>query len=224
MTDTTAAADIPAPTQRVVRLLDRLRQTYPDATVTLSHRAHWQLLIATILSAQQTDEQVNRVTPGLFAQFPSPQALAEAPPEEIEHYLRTLGLFRVKARYIQGTCQQLVAEHGGRVPADLQSLTALPGVGRKTALVVLGHGFGQAPGIVVDTHCMRLSRRLGLTTHRDPLGVERDLLAVVPEEARIAWTDLLIAHGRAVCDARRPHCSACPVAELCPRAGVDNAV
>ncbi len=224
MTDTTAAADSLVPAQRVVRLIARLRQTYPDATVTLNHCAHWQLLIATILSAQQTDEQVNRVTPALFARFPSPQALAEAPPEEIVYYLRTLGLFRVKARYIQGTCRQLVAEHDGKVPADLPALTALPGVGRKTALVVLGHGFGLAPGIVVDTHCMRLSRRLGLTTHRDPLRVERDLLAVVPEAARIAWTDLLIAHGRAVCNARRPRCSGCPVADWCPRVGVTNAV
>ena len=182
MTDTTAAAeDSPSPDQRVVRLLARLRQTYPDATVTLDHCAHWQLLIATILSAQQTDQQVNRVTPALFARFPSPQDLAAASPDEIEYYLRTLGLFRVKARYIQGTCRQLVAEHAGEVPVDLAALTALPGVGRKTALVVLGHGFGLAPGIVVDTHCMRLSRRLGLTAHRDPIRVERDLLAVVPE-------------------------------------------
>lgn len=224
MTDTTAAAeDSPSPDQRVVRLLARLRQTYPDATVTLDHCAHWQLLIATILSAQQTDQQVNRVTPALFARFPSPQDLAAASPDEIEYYLRTLGLFRVKARYIQGTCRQLVAEHAGEVPVDLAALTALPGVGRKTALVVLGHGFGLAPGIVVDTHCMRLSRRLGLTAHRDPIRVERDLLAVVPESARIAWADLLIAHGRAVCTARRPHCSGCPVADLCPRVGVTNA-
>ncbi len=224
MTDTTAAAESLAPDQRVVKLLARLRQTYPDATVTLDHCAHWQLLIATILSAQQTDEQVNRVTPALFAQFPSPQDLAAAPPEQIEYYLRTLGLFRVKARYIQGTCRQLVAEHAGEVPADLSALTALPGVGRKTALVVLGHGFGLAPGIVVDTHCMRLSRRLGLTDHRNPLRVERDLLTVVPAAARIAWTDLLIAHGRAACTARRPRCSDCPVADLCPRVGVTNAV
>ena len=224
MTDTTAAAeDSPSPDQRVVRLLARLRHTYPDATVTLDHCAHWQLLIATILSAQQTDQQVNRVTPALFARFPSPQDLAAAPPDEIEYYLRTLGLFRVKARYIQGTCRQLVAEHAGEVPADLAALTALPGVGRKTALVVLGHGFGLAPGIVVDTHCMRLSRRLGLTDHRDPIRVERGLLAVVPAAARIAWTDLLIAHGRAVCTARRPRCSECPVADLCPRVGVTNA-
>ena len=223
MTDTTAAADSLAPDQRVVRLLARLRHTYSDATVTLDHCARWQLLIATILSAQQTDEQVNRVTPALFARFPSPQALAAAALDEIEYYLRTLGLFRVKARYIQGTCQRLVAEHAGEVPADLPALTALPGVGRKTALVVLGHGFGLAPGIVVDTHCMRLGRRLGLTDHRDPLRVERDLLAVVPAAARIAWTDLLIAHGRAVCTARRPRCSECPVADLCPRVGVTNA-
>lgn len=225
VTATTAAAeDSPAPDQRVVRLLARLRQTYPGATVTLDHCAHWQLLIATILSAQQTDEQVNRVTPALFARFPSPQDLAAAAPDEIEYYLRTLGLFRVKARYIQGTCRRLVAEHAGEVPADLAALTALPGVGRKTALVVLGHGFGLAPGIVVDTHCMRLSRRLGLTDHRDPIRVERDLLTVVPAAARIAWTDLLIAHGRAVCTARRPRCSECPVADLCPRVGVTNAV
>ena len=224
MTDTTAAADSPAPDQRVVRLLARLRQTYPDATVTLDHCAHWQLLIATILSAQQTDQQVNRVTPALFARFPSPQDLAAAAPDEIEYYLRTLGLFRVKARYIQETCRQLVAEHGGEVPADLAALTALPGVGRKTALVMLGHGFGLAPGIVVDTHCMRLSRRLGLTDHRDPIRVERDLITAVPAAARIAWTDLLIAHGRAICTARRPRCSECPVADLCPRVGLTNAV
>ena len=224
MTDTTAAADSPAPDQRVVRLLARLRQTYPDATVTLDHCAHWQLLIATILSAQQTDQQVNRVTPALFARFPSPQDLAAAAPDEIEYYLRTLGLFRVKARYIQETCRQLVAEHGGEVPADLAALTALPGVGRKTALVMLGHGFGLAPGIVVDTHCMRLSRRLGLTDHRDPIRVERDLITAVPAAARIAWTDLLVAHGRAICTARRPRCSECPVADLCPRVGVTNAV
>ena len=224
VTAITAAAESLATDQRVVRLLARLRQTYPAATVTLDHCAHWQLLIATILSAQQTDEQVNRVTPALFAQFPSPQDLAAAPLDEIEYYLRTLGLFRVKARYIQGTCRLLVEEHAGEVPPDLTALTALPGVGRKTALVVLGHGFGIAPGIVVDTHCMRLSRRLGLTDHRDPVRVERDLLTVVPESARIAWTDLLIAHGRAVCTARRPRCSECPVADLCPRVGVTNAV
>lgn len=209
-------------TQRVARILSRLGQSYPDVSVTLNHQDNWQLLIATILSAQQTDQQVNRITPNLFTQFPSPQALGEAPLDEIEHYLRKLGLFRVKARYVKDTSRKLVAEHDADVPSDLGLLTALPGVGRKTALVVLGHGFGLAPGIVVDTHCMRLSRRLGLTAHRDPVGVERDLIAIVPEEARISWTDLLITHGRRVCEARRPVCSACTLSKLCPRTGVTN--
>jgi endonuclease-3 len=176
--------------------------------------------VATILSAQCTDKRVNEVTPELFRRMPSARHYAEAPLATLEELVKTTGFFRNKARALKGLGQALVAEHGGRVPETMEELRELPGVGRKTANVVLGNAFGKNVGVVVDTHVQRLSRRLGLTDQTDPEKIERDLMALVPQEAWTLWAHLLIDHGRKVCKARRPECGACVVNELCPSAEV----
>jgi len=204
---------------RAAELVARLRAEYPDAKCSLTHRNAFELLVATILSAQCTDERVNLVTPALFARYPDADALAGAALEDVEELIRSTGFFRSKARNIVGMATALVERHGGEVPAEMDALTALPGVGRKTANVVLGNAFGLAEGVVVDTHVGRLSQRLGLTAERTPEKIEQDLMAVI---ARDDWTDLahlLIYHGRAVCKAQRPRCDACVLASLCPSAG-----
>ena len=203
--------------RRVVRALERL---YPDSRCALDHRDPYQLLVATILSAQCTDVRVNMVTPALFRRYPDPASLARSVAAELEELIRSTGFFRSKAKNLRAMAASLVEEHGGAVPADLDALTALAGVGRKTANVVMGNAFNVASGVVVDTHVKRLAYRLGLTVSRDPKVIERDLIALVP---RKHWVDLshrLIEHGRKVCIARKPRCEACALATLCPRIGI----
>lgn len=197
-----------------------LAAAYPDATCELSFHSPYELLVATILSAQCTDVRVNMVTPALFARFPDATALAAANPAELEELIRSTGFFRNKAKSLLGMAQAVVERHGGEIPADMDALTALPGVGRKTANVVLGTAWGLATGVVVDTHVTRLSRRLGLTREQDPEKIERELMALFPETSWVALGHRLILHGRRVCRARAPACDRCPLAGLCPRVGL----
>lgn len=192
-----------------------LATTHPDARCALRHGSAFELLVATVLSAQTTDERVNQVTPQLFSRYPGPADLADADPADLEEILRPLGFFRAKARSLRGLGAALVADHDGEVPADLDALVRLPGVGRKTANVVLGNAFG-IPGITVDTHVGRLARRLGWTAHTDPLKAERDIAALLPPERWTMACHRLIFHGRRVCHARRPACVVCPLAAICP--------
>ena len=209
-----------ARSSRAKTLVQRLREAYPDAHCSLDFASPFQLVIATILSAQCTDKRVNMVTPELFRRWPDAAALAGAKQRDLEAVIRSTGFFRAKARNILGCCQTLVDRHGGEVPGTLEELVKLPGVGRKTANVVLGSAFGMAAGVVVDTHVGRISRRLGLTRHTDAVRAERDLVKVVPRDHWIAFSHRLIEHGRGVCSARAPHCPGCPLEELCPRVGV----
>jgi len=206
-------------TRRAVRaplVLDRLAAAMPGARIALDYATTWQLLVATILSAQSTDERVNRVTPALFARFPDAAATATATQEELEGLIGELGLFRNKARNVRATAAIVVERHGGEVPADMDALIALPGVARKTANVVLANGFGMNEGIAVDTHVGRVARRLALTRAQDPVAVERDLMRLFPQDRWLAMSDLLIHHGRGPCDARARRCDDCPVEDLCP--------
>lgn len=198
------------------RLLAAIERAHPQPQCALLHRSPFELLVATVLSAQSTDVQINRLTPALFARFPDPASLAAAPLAEVEALIFSSGFFRAKARNIVALAAQLIDRHGGQVPADMAALTALPGVARKTANVVLGTAFGRQEGVVVDTHVARLAGRLGLTAHTDPVKIERDLMAQVP---RRRWTRLslqLIDHGRQSCLARRPRCGDCQLAHVCP--------
>ena len=203
---------------RVDALVARWVEAYPDAHCALDHRSPLELLVATILSAQCTDARVNLVTPALFARYPDATAYAGADLGEVERLIQSTGFFRNKAKSLVGLGQALVERHGGEVPRTMAELTSLPGVGRKTANVVLGNAFGLDEGIVVDTHVARISRRLALTRESDPVKIERELVRLVPREAWTLWAHLLIAHGRAVCKAPRPRCGECPVADLCPSA------
>jgi len=203
---------------RAAAVLQRLRAAYPDAHCELDHDGAFQLLVATILSAQCTDVRVNLVTPALFKKYPDARALAAAPQEDVEGLIRSTGFFRNKAKNLIAAAQALVAHHGGEVPRDLATLTGLPGVGRKTANVVLGNAYGIEAGIVVDTHVARLSKRLGLTRHTDPVKIEKDLVKVVPRDAWTLWSHLLIWHGRRRCPARKPDCPGCELRDLCPAA------
>ncbi len=196
-------------------MLDVLERTHPEARCALEHRDAFQLAVATILSAQCTDERVNRVTPALFARYPDARSLAAAPLADVEALVRSTGFFRAKARSITGFARGLVEAHGGEVPRTMEALVPLPGIGRKTANVVLGHAFGVNEGIAVDTHVLRVSNRLGLVRGDDPVDVERQLMALVPRERWTRTTDLLIFHGRKVCDARRPACGSCPLFAEC---------
>lgn len=207
-----------ARTERLARILDRLEALYPDSRCSLDHENPLQLLVATVLSAQTTDAAVNRTTPALFARFRTAADYADASQEEMESYLNSLNFYRNKSRSLIGLGRALVERHGGEVPSDMASLTALPGVGRKTANVVLGVGFGIAEGVVVDTHVKRIAARLGMTREEDPEKIEADLLELIPSERRVLFTHLLIDHGRAVCTARRAYCERCVLAELCPTA------
>ncbi len=195
-----------------------LRRAYPDAHCELDHHGPFQLLVATVLSAQSTDVAVNRVTPALFERWGTPQALAAASPAELEEALSSLGMFRQKSRHLLGLAQALVAEHGAEVPSRLDQLVRLPGVGRKTANVVLGVAYGNPEGIVVDTHVQRLAQRLGWTTANEPLLVERDLMKHFDRSDWDLLSHTLIFHGRRCCSARNPTCSTCPVASACPSA------
>jgi endonuclease III len=208
---------------RAREIVERLGAMYPGSRCSLDHRDAFQLLVATVLSAQCTDAAVNRATPGLFARWPDAASLAEAEAEEVEAALASLNFFRTKAKALVGLSRGLVEHHDGEVPADLEALTALPGVGRKTANVVLGVGFGIAEGVVVDTHVKRIAARLGLTRERDPVAVEQDLLKLLPPESRVVFTHRVIDHGRAVCTARVARCSECGLADVCPTAPVSGA-
>ena len=204
--------------QRALEIMVRLKRLYPNATCSLNYETPVQLLVATILSAQCTDERVNKVTPNLFARFPDAKSLAGADPEELENLVRSTGFYRNKAKNIRGACQMIVTEYDGQVPNTMEKLTKLPGVARKTANVVLAHGFGINEGVTVDTHVKRLSNRLGLTKHQEPVKIERDLMKLLPQPDWENWSIRLIYHGRAVCKARKPECEVCDLAQLCPSA------
>jgi endonuclease-3 len=205
---------------RTGKIVKRLKEEYPNAQCALLHQDPLQLLVATILSAQCTDQRVNMVTPDLFHRYPTAQHYADAKPPELEGMIRSTGFFRNKAKSLKALGQALVEMHNGRVPQTMAELTRLPGVGRKTANVVLGNAFGIDEGVVVDTHVGRLSRRLALSEENNPDKVERDLMELVPEKEWTLWAHLLIDHGRAVCQARKPGCAYCVLVNLCPSAEV----
>ena len=205
--------------QRVPLVLARLEAAYPDPRCGLDFTSPFTLAVATILSAQCTDKRVNLVTPALFARFPTPQAFADADPAEVEELVKTTGFFRMKAKSIQGFSRAIIERHGGEVPATLDELVQLPGIGRKTANVVLGDAFG-VPGITVDTHVGRLSRRLGWTKHEHPVKVEFALMKLWPAALWTRVSHQVILHGRQVCFARKPRCGDCTLADLCPKVGV----
>ncbi len=206
--------------ERATRIYDVLAEAYPDAHCALDHHGPFELLSATILSAQCTDKRVNMVTPALFARYPDAAALAVAKQEDVEEIIRSAGFFRTKASNLIAMAGALVDRRGGEVPADMDALVALPGVGRKTANVVLGNSFGRNEGIVVDTHVSRLSQRLGLTRETDPVKIESSLVPLFPRDRWTMLSHLLIEHGRQVCDAKKPRCGDCPLRELCPSAGL----
>lgn len=210
---------LPPARERVGPITATLARLYPEAFTGLAHENPLQLLVATILSAQCTDKRVNQITPALFARFKTARDFADADIRELERYVKSTGFYRNKAKNIKACCRVLVDRFGGEVPANLDDLVSLPGVGRKTANVVLGDAF-QTPGITVDTHVGRLSRRLGLTRFRDPVKVERVLMKLLPHESWTAVSHQLILHGRQVCFARRPRCEACALSPLCPKIGV----
>ena len=211
----------PAPlAKRTRQIISKLKRTYPDAHCELNHSNPLQLLVATILSAQCTDERVNKVTPALFSRCHTARDFAEIPTTDLEDLIRTTGFFRAKARSIRGCAAALVKDHGGKVPRTMEHLHQLPGVGRKTANVVLGNAFNLAEGVVVDTHVGRLSRRMGLTRQHDPVKVEQALMKIVPKEEWTLFSHLLIWHGRRRCSARKPDCLHCEIRNLCPKRGV----
>ncbi|NJN03860.1 MAG: endonuclease III [Leptolyngbyaceae cyanobacterium SL_1_1] len=201
--------------RQALEILSRLKQLYPEATCSLDYETPVQLLVATILSAQCTDERVNLVTPALFARFPDAAALASAELSELELLVRSTGFYRNKAKNIQAACAKIMIEFDAQVPQTMSELTSLPGVARKTANVVLAHAFGINAGVTVDTHVKRLSQRLGLTQQSDPVKVEQDLIKLLPQPDWENWSIRLIYHGRAVCNARKPACDRCQLADLC---------
>jgi endonuclease-3 len=216
-----AAAASNSDAQRVADLaVKHLAADYPDVTCALENETPFQLLVATILSAQCTDSRVNMVTPVLFGKWPGAAELATAPTKSIEKVIQSTGFFRNKAKNIKACSKALMAEHGGQVPRDMQQLVALPGVGRKTANVVLGTAYGLATGVVVDTHVTRISRRLGLTKHTDAAKIEQDLMRLVPQKEWVDFAHRLIHHGRRICVARKPKCDQCSMKSFCPRIGV----
>jgi len=206
----------PTPASRAQALCAALPRVYPDAHCELNFSSPLELLVATVLSAQCTDVQVNKVTPALFQKYPSARDYAEAGQAELEHDLRAIGLYRNKAKNIRACCRILVEEHGGEVPRSMDELVRLPGVGRKTANVVLGNAFGQNAGVVVDTHVARLSARLGLTRQTDPVKIEAALMKIVPREKWTLFSHWLIFHGRRRCKAQNPDCPGCEIKEMCP--------
>ncbi|QDT64582.1 endonuclease III [Calycomorphotria hydatis] len=198
----------------------RLKKRYPDAECALHHDSPFQLLVATILSAQCTDERVNLTTPALFKKYPTAEKLAAASQESVEKLIQSCGFFRSKANNLLGMAQAVVNEHDGEIPNDLESLVKLPGVGRKTANVILGVTFRKATGVVVDTHVKRISNRLGLTTSQNPEIIERDLMRVLPKSQWIDYSHRIIHHGRQICKARNPNCEECPLLSICPQVGI----
>jgi endonuclease-3 len=210
------AASHDAERRRMSIVLRRLRRAYPDARIALTFRSPWELLVATVLSAQCTDERVNQVTPGLFARYPDPEAFAVADQAELAKAIYPTGYHNQKARALRGAGKLISERYGGELPRRLDELVKVPGVGRKTAAVVLGNAFGRHQGIAVDTHVGRIVRRLGFTRETDPVKVERVLLELVPRREWTLFTHLLIAHGRAICQSRTPRCEACVLLSLCP--------
>jgi endonuclease-3 len=208
--------------RQAAKVVKALAQDYPVAECALVHDSPFQLLIATILSAQCTDERVNIVTKELFAHHSTPQAIVDLPVAKLEKYIQSAGFFRMKAKNIKGCCQQLVEQHGGEVPQTLGELVQLPGVGRKTANVVLGTSFGIPSGIVVDTHVTRLTNRLGLTVNQDAVKIEKDLMPLLPKTEWINFSHRLIHHGRRICKARKPLCNDCSMLKFCPQVGVEQ--
>lgn len=206
-------AELKQRTRKIIRLLKR---AYPDAKCSLNHSNAFELLIATILSAQCTDARVNMVTQDLFRKYRKPEDYLKVPEKELQQDIRTTGFFRNKTKSIQGTAAALIEQYGGKVPRTMDQLLELPGVARKTANVVLGNAFGINSGVVVDTHVTRLSRRLGLTTQKTAEKIEQDLITIVPKKDWVIFSHLLIAHGRAICKARNPLCAECAVERLCP--------
>jgi endonuclease III len=205
----------PLAPERIAEILKRLDQTYPDVTCALTHRSAWELLVATILSAQSTDVNVNRVTPELFRKYPTVQDFAALAPEQLEPDIRSTGFFRNKSKSVVGAAKKIVDDFGGEVPNNMNDLLTLPGVARKTANVVLGTWFKIADGVVVDTHVQRISRRLELTKENDPKKIEQDLMRVVPREKWILFSHQIIWHGRKLCYARKPRCVDCSLENLC---------
>jgi endonuclease III len=205
----------PISPERVGEILDRLNQQYPDVTCALAHKDEWQLLVATILSAQSTDVNVNRVTPALFQKYPTVQDFAALKPEQLEPDIRSTGFFRNKSKSVVGAAKKIVSDFGGKVPANMDDLLTLPGVARKTANVVLGTWFKKNVGAVVDTHVHRISRRLELTKNDDPKKIELDLMKIIPQERWTLFSHQIIWHGRKLCIARSPKCAECPLENLC---------
>lgn len=205
----------PVSPERIAEILKRLDARYPEATCALTHHNAWELLVATILSAQCTDVRVNMVTPELFRKYPAPKDLAVVAPEAIEPDIRSTGFFRNKSKSITGAAKAIVAQHGGQVPDEMDELLTLPGVARKTANVVLGTWFHKAEGVVVDTHVQRISRRLELTKNDEPRKIEEDLMRVIPRDKWIIFAHQLIWHGRQLCLARKPKCAECPLENIC---------
>jgi endonuclease-3 len=205
----------PIAPERVAEILKRLNDLYPDVTCALTHHTAWELLVATILSAQSTDVNVNRVTPELFRKYPSVQAFAALAPEQIEPDVRSTGFFRNKSKSVVGAAKKIVSDFGGEVPDDIDNLLTLPGVARKTANVVLGTWFKKAEGVVVDTHVHRISRRLELTKENDPQKIEKDLMKIIPRDRWILFSHQVIWHGRKLCFARKPNCVECPLESIC---------
>ncbi len=205
----------PLAPERISEILKRLDQTYPDVTCALTHSSAWELLVATILSAQSTDVNVNRVTPELFRKYPTIEDFAALSPEQLEPDVRSTGFFRNKSKSVVGAAKKIVSDFGGRVPDNMQDLLTLPGVARKTANVVLGTWFKKADGVVVDTHVHRISRRLELTKESEPQKIEQDLMKVIPREKWILFSHQIIWHGRKICYARKPRCVDCPLENLC---------
>jgi endonuclease-3 len=201
--------------ERANKILDLLEEAHPEAKCALHYETPFQLTVATILSAQCTDERVNQVTPTLFARFPDAHALAQARPADVERIIKPTGFFRAKTKSVIGNAKGLVERHGGEVPRTMAEMVKLPGVGRKTASVVLGHAYDVAEGIAVDTHVLRVSNRLGIAKSDDPAEVERQLMKIIPQQRWTRTTDLVIFHGRKICIARRPLCGQCPVFALC---------
>jgi endonuclease-3 len=200
---------------RIATILKALDEAYPEAVCALNHRSPWELLVATILSAQCTDVRVNMVTPELFRRFPTPAAMAKATLPELEDLIRTTGFYRNKAKSIQGAARKIISDFGGQVPQTLAELITIPGAARKTANVVLGVAFGKAEGVVVDTHVFRIARRLGLATGETPQEVEKELMRILPQDRWIAFSHQIIHHGRQVCEARKPKCNQCNLEPLC---------
>ncbi len=207
-----SASERKARAGKIIAELDRI---FPDATCALHHRNAWELLVATILSAQCTDERVNKVTPGLFAKYPAIEDLANAPREELANDIRSTGFFNNKARSVIGAAKTILANFGGKVPNTMEELLTVPGAARKTSNVVLGTAYGIASGVVVDTHVARISQRLDLTKNDDPVRIERDLMKIIPEDRWVLFAHQVIHFGRQICIARKPRCASCPLDSLC---------